>query len=251
MPRSPLGKVGNPRRGCNLPAQQSLAQKRPCGLRLIITFAASRIDRLKGIHIFLCRKIWMLSFITPPPANCLRRGRFYDAPAPQGAGAGVARLPRSSLGKRETPGEGATMPALSAGRLFLPASFLFASLIARQRGNPRRGCNDARTFCGQVIFAGKFFVCLAHRSAKGEPPARVQRCPHFLRAGYFCRQVFCLPRSSLGKRGTPGEGSPTRKLSTGQIFAPLPALRFAGCSASAEAVRGVAPSTPTSLLKKA
>ena len=36
----------------------------------------------------------------------------------------------------------------------------------------------------------RLFICLAHRSAKGRPPARVQRCPHFLRKGGFCRHRF-------------------------------------------------------------
>ena len=44
---------------------------------------------------------------------------------------------------------------------------MFASLIARQIGDPRRGFNDARTFCGLD------FICLAHRSANRGPPARV------------------------------------------------------------------------------
>ncbi len=79
--------------------------------------------------------------------------------------------------------------------------------------------NDARYFLRRVVF-----VCLARRSANGEPPARVQRCPRFLRADCFCRHrfakayafarngddklstgrsAFCLPRSSLGKGEPP------------------------------------------------
>ena len=83
----------------------------------------------------------------------------------------VFYLPRSPLGKGGTPGEVSTMLVLSAGKLILPASFreglrlrpkwrvqtvhrtecfLFASLIARQRENTRRGFPMSQPSTGRI-----------------------------------------------------------------------------------------------------
>ena len=51
---------------------------------------ANDVCELKGIHIFLCRKIWILSSITPPPLCCLRAGKISKPPPLKGRGSPFA-----------------------------------------------------------------------------------------------------------------------------------------------------------------
>ena len=102
---------------------------------------------------------------------------------------------------------------LSNGR----SAFLFASLAARQMGNPRRGYNDARAFCGQVGFGG-----IVSRRLTPSPEMEAIPCP-------TDGQLFCLPRLPLGKEGTPSlAGRPLLKNNPPDCFLIHP-LRSARC----------------------